>query len=125
MKPLCFFDEANLSSMTKEKYIPLDRQFSIISEDQEDLENNESLFSLGHSTLKIWADLEGEYRCVILAEAGAGKTEELRNRAKALSEQGRPSFFIRIEDIEQDFHEAFEVGTEDEFNAWLELTEEA
>lgn len=125
MKPLCFFDEANLSSMTKEKYIPLDRQFSIISEDQEDLENNESLFSLGHSALKTWADLEDEYRCVILAEAGAGKTEELRSRAKALSKQGRLSFFIRIEDIEQDFYDAFEVGTEDEFNAWLASTEEA
>lgn len=111
--------------MTKEKYIPLDRQFSIISEDQEDLENNELLFSLGHSALKTWVDLEGEYRCVILAEAGAGKTEELHNRAKALFKQGKPSFFIRIEDIEQDFHEAFEVGTEDEFNSWLESTEEA
>lgn len=54
--------------MAKEKYIPLDRQFSIISEDQENLENNESLFSLGHSALKTRADLEGEYRCVILAE---------------------------------------------------------
>ncbi|WP_148039073.1 hypothetical protein [Marinomonas hwangdonensis] len=111
--------------MTKEKYIPLDRQFSIISEDQEDLENNELLFSLGHSALKTWVDLEGEYRCVILAEAGAGKTEELLNKAKALLEQGRPSFFIRIEDIEQDFYDAFEVGTEDEFNAWLESIEEA
>ncbi|RDL44118.1 hypothetical protein DN730_10820 [Marinomonas piezotolerans] len=111
--------------MTKEKYIPLDRQFSMISEDQEDLDNNQLLFSLGHSALKTWADLEGEYRCVILAEAGAGKTEELRNRAKALSEQGRPSFFIRIEDIEQDFYDAFEVGTEGEFNGWLESTEEA
>lgn len=126
MKPLCFFvGEVNLSSMTKEKYIPLDRQFSIISEDQEDLENNELLFSLGHSALKTWVDLESEYRCVILAEAGAGKTEELLNRAKALSEQGRPSFFIRIEEIEQDFYDAFEVGTEGEFNAWLESTEEA
>lgn len=111
--------------MTKEKYIPLDRQFSIISEDQEDLENNELLFSLGHSALKTWVDLEGEYRCVILAEAGAGKTEELLNKAKALLEQGRSSFFIRIEDIEQDFYDAFEVGTEDEFNAWLESIEEA
>lgn len=126
MRPFCFFvDEANLLSMTKEKYIPLDRQFSIVSEDQEDQENNELLFSLGHSALKTWADLESEYRCVILAEAGAGKTEELRNRSKALSEQGKPSFFIRIEDIEQDFYDAFEVGTEDEFNAWLESTEEA
>lgn len=111
--------------MTREKYILLDRQFSIVSEDQEDQENNELLFSLGHSALKTWADLESEYRCVILAEAGAGKTEELRNRSKALSEQGRLSFFIRIEDIEQDFYDAFEVGTEDEFNAWLESTEEA
>ena len=111
--------------MTKEQYIPLDRQFSVISEDQEDLENNELLFTLGRSSLKTWVDLESEYRCVILAEAGAGKTEELRNRAKLLSEQGRPSFFIRIEDIEQDFYDAFEFGAEDEFNAWLESTEEA
>ena len=69
--------------------------------------------------------MDGEYRCVILAEAGAGKTEELRQRARILASQGKPAFFIRIEDIETDYYQAFEVGEEEQFLAWLNSTGEA
>ena len=69
--------------------------------------------------------MDHEYRCVILAEAGAGKTEELRQRASLLASQGKPSFFIRIEDIETDFYKAFEIGGETQFQSWLQSTGEA
>ncbi len=69
--------------------------------------------------------MDHEFRCVILAEAGAGKTEEFRRRASALASQGKPAFFIRIEDIEADFYEAFEIGEEAQFQSWLQSTGEA
>ena len=38
-------------------------------------------------------------RVVILAEAGAGKTEELRLRARTLQNEGKNAFFCRMESI--------------------------
>lgn len=107
-----------------EKYIPLQRQFSPISRNQDDSESNELLSFWGNTNSKSWDDLEQEYRSVILAAAGAGKTEELHHRAKTLSDQGKFSFFIRIEDIENNFWQAFEIGEEIQFEAWLQSTEE-
>ncbi len=70
----------------------------------------------------IWT---ANFAASILAEAGAGKTEELRQRAKTLASLGQPSFFIRIEDIEADFYKAFEIGEEAQFQAWLQSMGEA
>ena len=56
---------------------PLDRQFSPVPENQGESESNELFFDWGYSNNKSWEELEREFRCVILAEAGAGKTEEL------------------------------------------------
>jgi len=95
--------------MRKENHVPLERQFSPVPHNQEEAENDDIFSVLGHAEPKTWDDLGREYRCVILAEAGAGKTEELRHRASVLAKQGKPSFFIRIEDIETDFYNAFEM----------------
>ena len=111
--------------MKMESHVPLDRQFSPVPKSQEEAERNEILSVWGHVKPKTWDDLDREFRCVILAEAGAGKTEELRQRASVLASQGKPAFFIRIEDIEADFYKAFEIGEEDQFQSWLQSTEEA
>jgi len=108
-----------------ENHVPLERQFSPVSKTQEESERDEILSDWGHAISKTWDDLDHEYRCVILAEAGAGKTEELRHQASVLANQGKPSFFIRIEDIEADFFKAFEIGEEAQFQAWLQSTGEA
>ncbi len=108
-----------------ESYISLVRQFSPVPKNQEDVESDEILSVWGHIKPKTWDDIDREYRCVILAEAGAGKTEELRQRASVLASQGKPSFFIRIEDIEADFYNAFEIGEEAQFQSWLQSTGEA
>jgi hypothetical protein len=108
-----------------EKHVSLQRQFSPITKSQQEAEKDELLSFWGHAKPKNWDDLGQEFRCVILATAGAGKTEELRHRASELSAQGKPSFFIRIEDIEANFYEAFEIGEESEFRAWLQSTEDA
>lgn len=72
-----------------------------------------------------WDDIEKEFRTVILAEAGAGKTYEMKTRATYMDEAGKVSFFIRIEDIENGFDSAFEVGSADGFEKWLQSQDEA
>ena len=47
---------------------------------------------------------------MILAEAGARKTEEMKQRALLGVGIGRCAYFLRIEDIDGDFQNAFEVG---------------
>lgn len=71
-----------------------------------------------------WSNLIKEYRIIILSEAGSGKTAEIRNVACKLREQGKPSFFLRLEHIPTDFEDAFEVGTYEVFNEWLASAEE-
>lgn len=111
--------------MHTDNYVPLRREFSTIHESDEKAEIDDTLSAWGHGEPTTWDDLESVFRCVILAEAGAGKTEEFRQQAAALSSKGNPAFFIRIEDIKEDFYTAFEVGTEDEFQTWLQSTEQA
>lgn len=108
-----------------ESHVPLERQFSPVPKSQEEAESNEILSIWGHVQPKSWDEMDLEFRCVILAEAGAGKTEELRHRASVLESQGKPAFFIRIEDIEADFYRAFEIGDEAHFQSWMQSTEEA
>lgn len=60
----------------------------------------------------------------MLSEAGSGKTEEIRHVARQLRRDGRQAFFLRIEHIAQDFQDAFEEGTFDEFSAWTASGEE-
>lgn len=107
------------------RHVSLDRQFSPVPQSHENTESDEIYSAWGHESSKSWDDLGREFRCVIISEAGAGKTEELKFRASHLESQGKPSFFIRIEDIEADFYEAFEVGEEDSFQSWLQSTDEA
>lgn len=66
-----------------------------------------------------WADLTQEFRTIILSEAGTGKTEEIRQIAAALREQNKPAFFLRLEYIPAASEVALEVGSNDEFEAWL------
>lgn len=108
-----------------EGYVQLDRQFSPVLKSQEEADSNEFFSGFYNSMQDTWDDIDREFRCVILAEAGAGKTEELRQHAILLASQEKPAFFIRIEDIEDDFFKAFEVGEEAQFHSWLGSMEEA
>lgn len=71
-----------------------------------------------------WSDLIPEYRVVLLSEAGSGKTEEIRNIAQKLRGEGQAAFFIRLEHIQNDFEDAFEVGSFEQFQGWLGSGEE-
>ena len=105
--------------------VQLARHFSLVPQSEDDSDENEinSLFgSPGHSD---WKEVEKEFRCVIIAEAGAGKSFEMKARAEHIKEQGRAAFFIRIEDIGDYFETAFEVGNEECFEKWLSSKYEA
>jgi hypothetical protein len=66
-----------------------------------------------------WPELLNHKRVVILAKAGAGKTEELRVTTCKLRDEGKAAFFFRIEELaDSEFIEAFEEGTLDEMLSW-------
>lgn len=46
-----------------------------------------------------WNDLLGKSRVVVLAEAGAGKSTELRSTAARLKAEGRTAFFVTVQAI--------------------------
>jgi hypothetical protein len=106
-------------------FVQLNRQFSPLSKTQEEAEHADFLDIWGDSKSKSWSQIEDEYRTVILAEAGAGKTEEMKQRARYAVANGRSAFFIRIEDITFDFEKAFEVGEPQSFDHWLVSSHEA
>ncbi|MFC6630525.1 hypothetical protein ACFQAR_12055 [Acinetobacter beijerinckii] len=107
-------------------YIQLNRKFSPILSDQNlDVSNLDYSLNMKYAEKNSWDDLLTEYRCVILAEAGAGKTKEFEECARRIKADGKYAFFIRIEDIDNDFVNEFEIGDEDQFNEWLASTDSA
>ncbi|MGX5700961.1 NACHT domain-containing protein [Acinetobacter kookii] len=108
------------------QYIQLNRKFSPITPKQNlDVGNLDYSLTTAYGEEKTWDDLLAEYRCVILAEAGAGKTKEFEECSKRIQAQGKYSFFIRIEDIDNEFVDAFEVGDESLFDEWLDSADPA
>lgn len=107
--------------------VPLTRHFRLIPDayQKDDLPIGELWLGSSYSENQTWEMLFTEYRVVILAEAGAGKTYELQWAAKLLQNQGKAAFFIRIEDLSDHFETAFEVGTAEAFSDWLSGTDEA
>lgn len=105
--------------------VPLDRNFSAIPRTEQASDEQDILAALGYPPFKHWIEIEEGYRTVILGEAGTGKTFEMLARARLLASQGRPAFFIRIEDLNEGFEQAFEVGCAKSFQQWLGSQEEA
>lgn len=106
-------------------YIQLDRTFRDIQIDVSDGDafDFRSEFNMGPEL--GWDELLEGYRTVILSEAGMGKTEEIRQVALRLRTDNKKAFFLRIEHLPYDFEDAFEVGTLNEFQQWVESTDEA
>lgn len=66
-----------------------------------------------------WPELLKEPRLVILAEAGAGKTREMREQVKRLVAEGKFAFFLRLEDLAQEqLPELLSAEDECRFWAW-------
>ena len=105
--------------------VPLNRKFSTIHRSNQASDEQETLAKWGFPPFKQWPGIDEGYRSVILGEAGAGKTFEMRARAKYTKDQGHAAFLIRIEDINEDFEQAFEIGCAESFENWLGSQKEA
>ena len=104
-----------------EKIVELIRRFAPISSRSREWD----FLISGSGSHQRWHDIENDFRVLIIADPGAGKTFEAQNRAQKIKARGRYAFFIRVEKIDANFDQAFEVGTASEFVRWLASTEEA
>lgn len=106
------------------QFIELGRTFHELSPHAENDESNPyPLLQTGK--LLRWADLLQEHRVILLSEAGAGKTEEIRNVARRLRSEGKRAFFLRLEHVARDFEIAFEEGSFEELSRWIASDGEA
>ena len=102
-------------------YIELDRKFVAFDEHSQDAERDELLFTLSASlgTEESWEDILRNPCTVVLAEARAGKTTELRAQACKLRSDNEAAFFCRLEILaEASLESALEIGTRQEFQSW-------
>jgi hypothetical protein len=99
------------------EFVELNRTFYELSKNAGGSDDNEIHRAFGKSL--SWPDLNQDYRVIVLSEAGTGKTAEIRHVANTLRKEGKAAFFLRLEHIPIDFEDAFEVGSFEEFQAWL------
>lgn len=107
--------------------VPLQRSFTLVPAPylKDEVPLDQLWPSLSRGNRKTWQNLLDEHRVIILADAGAGKTYELKSTAERLASAGHPSFFLRLEDIDDTFGTAFEVGSAEAFETWLLGSDEA
>ena len=85
-------------------FIDLNRQFHQITEKEiGDVEHLISLQQYGIGTSVGWPELLEYDRVILLAEAGSGKTREMRAQAKRLAKEGRFAFLIPLELLKDGF----------------------
>jgi hypothetical protein len=115
----------NASTDNRFGYVELGRTFheqSQHSRESDEFDLSEGLHVRGGIG---WGEVLKNYRTVILSEAGSGKTEEIKATALKLKSEGKQAFFLRLENIPDDFDDAFEIGTAEEFKDWLASEDEA
>lgn len=101
-----------------EAFIQLNRTFSKIVLDADVSDDADLNARHSRAGNLLWPDLLNHHRVILLAEAGSGKTEEIKNVARQLRGAGKPAFFLRIEHVKDFFEGAFEEGTHEEFIRW-------
>jgi hypothetical protein len=104
--------------------ISLNRSFHELTLDADATDDTALARISGRRNAIYWTDLLREYRVILLSEAGAGKTTEIRNIAIELRSSGKPAFFVRIENVCHGFEDAFEEGSYEEFIEWAASGEE-
>ena len=101
-------------------HIELDRTFWPLGDGEEydpDTLRAQARFGL---SFMHWSDLLTMTRVVILAEAGTGKTHELRETTRRLRREGKAAFFCHIEDLATDgLEKALSEGNGEEVRSWL------
>lgn len=109
---------------SKNEFIDLNRTFQELPLTEKEKDDNQISVHFDFGRDLKWSGLLEEYRVIILAEAGSGKTFEIRNACKSVRTEGKASFFLRLEFVAKGFEDAFEIGTYEEFEEWLNSTEE-
>ena len=103
--------------------IDLNRQF--IPLDAKDAEHVEALLAARSSYyLKDWEHLLEQSRVVILAEAGSGKTTELKARSESLKARGKITFYTTVQDVANEGLESAS-GEKSEIEKWKNGDKEA
>jgi hypothetical protein len=101
-------------------HIELDRTFWPLRDGEEydpDTLRAQARFGLH---LMHWSNLLTMTRVVILAEAGTGKTHELRETARRLRREGKAAFFCHIENLATDgLERGLSEGSVEEVRSWL------
>ena len=111
--------------MALDNFIELERTFRRIPESVDEKSQLELDGLRGIGSELSWDELLEERNVVLLSEAGSGKTWEIREKTKELRGENRFAFFLRLENIPNQFETSFEEGSFDEFTAWKESNEEA
>lgn len=106
------------------EFLQIDRTFHELGLEEGADDESRMYQLLGERNAFHWADLLKEHRVILLSEAGSGKTAEIRNVARKLRGEGKPAFFVRIEHVTQDFEDAFEEGTYEDFTVWASSGQE-
>ena len=71
-----------------------------------------------------WPDLLRHHRVVLLAEAGAGKTAEMRHQAMQLAAEGKFAFFVALEDLDREsIDQILSTDEERRFQKWTTATD--
>ena len=103
------------------KHIELDRRFYAVDERTGAFPDDPTYYADSEYVTESWEKLLVRKRVVVLAEAGMGKSEELRTQAEKLASAGKPSFYARIERLaDGDFEKALEKGDPAKLAAWRE-----
>ncbi|WP_407597077.1 NACHT domain-containing protein [Pseudomonas aeruginosa] len=103
-----------------DEHIPIARTFHEIEVKAKDSDESDiSHWFSGTGKLR-WSELLNEHRVILLSEAGAGKTAEIRHITRTLRAEGKHAFFMRIENIRPQIEEAFDEGCYEEFIDWVD-----
>ena len=92
-------DLANHSAVEPLAHISLRRLFAPVDKDKEIPLETPSAWGRKYYGYKDWFELLLLPRVVLLAEAGSGKTEEFQAQCRTLQEDGKPAFFVRVEEL--------------------------
>ena len=112
-------------SIVMSGFIELGRRFRDLraaESEQGDGEVTDILSSLGQfvwDTSVGWTELLERPRVVILAEAGSGKTAEMREQERRMLEEGRSAFYVQLETLDKEpMTGLFSQAERQRFDAW-------
>lgn len=105
-------------------FIQLDRDF-IAWDNEKPPEGDFAVFARHFGALK-WSDIRERKRVIVLAEAGSGKSEELRQQAKLLRGQSAFAFYATVQDVAREgLRDALSPADQEQFDKWRASAESA